>query len=687
MAEVHATDFEPVIVLREGQQEQERPRGRQSRGVDGQPLQLSTSHPYMPNYLITPDSAGFPGFHTADWLTGTSYPGYETQNQWSHDGVPYLETSSPYEDISQSNKTTYTRSEPYHAAAGYYLPPLENTDGFSQMQSVNQLVANYPTYYLHPTHIDQTHSPHNQIPLQAASVTSYDTLSPYETTFNSDLHQNQSPVWPAQFSQEQPLEYDTSVNLSPVTPFSTSQLHWPAGSQITPQSLSLATDPVAPPKRKRASPDPAPPKRSRTNDPQKNLSEFVVVFENAPGALSTVKHRRKLDAPVRKAARDVRKAGACHQCRFRKRTCSTGTPCMSCLKNGNGLHEVKCQRESPFVGKLVHQYFEFSSTKRIVCFEVNIPLDLIDDSNREILTIDGIGRVSHTIKIHAGKRLLSSFDCLEQDAILQTSNSEPAAVPKDDIEVVLLGDDKKLGQQIEQWAVEYTSKFVHAAGPAFYSTTMAQILGTAYVKKELPESKLVATMLRVACLAFVLRAGIKFSSSTSDANSNFRTVQARVDTILYGRLQIAEMELFQMLQRLIFRTAGCLTREQIFPVALVLWQLIRIVSLSSSHLSNIAKKFQSKAHGQADYQFVSLRLLLSTHMALFRSSNPLLLAMDEKNNRDLVGDDDELIGLCLKMRNVVLTFRDKGFPEMKGSIAYKKEHFDMFRKVYTPSRS
>lgn len=101
-------------------------------------------------------------------------------------------------------------------------------------------------------------------------------------------------------------------------------------------------------------------------------------------------------------------------------------------------------------------------------------------------------------------------------------------------------------------------------------------------------------MLRVASLAFVLRAGVKFSSATSNSNSNFRTVQARVDTILYERLQTAEMELFQMLQRLIFRTAGCLTREQIFPVALVLWQLIRIVSLSSSHLSNIAKKFQSK---------------------------------------------------------------------------------------------
>jgi hypothetical protein len=55
---------------------------------------------------------------------------------------------------------------------------------------------------------------------------------------------------------------------------------------------------------------------------QKDISECVDVFENAPGALKTVKRRKKLDAPVRKAAREVRKAGACHQCKFRKRTVS-----------------------------------------------------------------------------------------------------------------------------------------------------------------------------------------------------------------------------------------------------------------------------------------------------------------------------------------------------------------------------
>jgi hypothetical protein len=57
----------------------------------------------------------------------------------------------------------------------------------------------------------------------------------------------------------------------------------------------------------------------------------------------------------------------------------------------------------------------------------------------------------------------------------------------DDVEILLLEDDVKFGQKVEQWAVEYTSKFVHAAGPEFYSTTIAQILGTIYVQKNLPE--------------------------------------------------------------------------------------------------------------------------------------------------------------------------------------------------------
>ena len=69
-------------------------------------------------------------------------------------------------------------------------------------------------------------------------------------------------------------------------------------------------------------------------------------------------------------------------------------------------------------------------------------------------------------------------------------------------------------------------------------------------------------------------------------------------------------------------------------------------------------------------------------MALFRSSNPLLLDFEDKFNQDLVGGDQQLIKLAMQMRKVVLGFRERGFPDMKGSIAYRKEYFDQFRRVY-----
>ena len=69
-------------------------------------------------------------------------------------------------------------------------------------------------------------------------------------------------------------------------------------------------------------------------------------------------------------------------------------------------------------------------------------------------------------------------------------------------------------------------------------------------------------------------------------------------------------------------------------------------------------------------------------MALFRSSNPLLFDMSDKFNQDLLGGDKQLIQLAGEMQKVVTTLREKGWRELKGSITYRKEYFDMFRKVY-----
>src|SRR4051812_33507734 len=180
-----------------------------------------------------------------------------------------------------------------------------------------------------------------------------------------------------------------------------------------------------------------------------------------------------------------------------------GTPCASCLKNGNGLHEIKCQRESPFLSALTHQCkrygpksfpdanlcpdFEHSSSRRVVSFCVTLPTESLGDYAEEFVTIDGVGKISHTIKLPARRTGLRCFSKDLQSAIRSTEDSRKDSSSEADPTVVLLEEDKSLGTLLEQWALEYTSKYVHAAGPKFYSTTLVHILGTRYVKKGLPE--------------------------------------------------------------------------------------------------------------------------------------------------------------------------------------------------------
>lgn len=130
--------------------------------------------------------------------------------------------------------------------------------------------------------------------------------------------------------------------------------------------------------------------------------------------------------------------------------------------------------------------FEHSSTRRVVSFEILIPPDAIFDSDAKFVFVDGVGRLSHPVKLRARHRPLKSFNPSKQ-AIIRSTRDGKGPGTDDALSVMLLEDTDTLGVEVEQWAVEYASKFVHAAGPEFQSTTIAVILGTAYVKKDLPE--------------------------------------------------------------------------------------------------------------------------------------------------------------------------------------------------------
>jgi hypothetical protein len=123
-----------------------------------------------------------------------------------------------------------------------------------------------------------------------------------------------------------------------------------------------------------------------------------------------------------------------------------------------------------------------------VYFDLKTPQNPTFGSQEEFIMVDGVGRLSHPLQLRARRLVLGSFKPSDRDIIKKTRDSKAAGSPdRGSLSVIILKDDELLGTQLEQWAVEYASKFVHAAGPEFYPTTMAIILGTAYVKKGLPE--------------------------------------------------------------------------------------------------------------------------------------------------------------------------------------------------------
>jgi len=133
--------------------------------------------------------------------------------------------------------------------------------------------------------------------------------------------------------------------------------------------------------------------------------------------------------------------------------------------------------------------FEYSSTRRVVSFDIRIKSTAFKFLEQEMITIDGVGHLSHTIQLPARRKPLNSLKADERDVIDRTRDSKKLLKAQDDElgHILILEDQSTLGTQVEQWAVEYSSKFVHAASPEFASTTAAVILGTAYVNKGLPE--------------------------------------------------------------------------------------------------------------------------------------------------------------------------------------------------------
>jgi hypothetical protein len=261
------------------------------------------------------------------------------QNQWSHDASliqgPFgtslgEEQESTLYTSNQHLANNSSQSPVSRPEYDFSRPPAENSHAYQPSpQAINQISDYYKDTYpsqTPPTTLHQTDQSSYEIP-RASSVqiqsTGYTELNNYVAEF---IQERPPSHWP-QTSQEITWS-KAALDTNPQKPQPPNRLplgltlDWSVCEHSSEPSPRVSNSPSAAPvsKRSRALSVISAPKSSPTEAPQ--LSECVDVFENAPGALANVKRRKKLDAPVREAAREVRKAGACHQCRFRKRTVS-----------------------------------------------------------------------------------------------------------------------------------------------------------------------------------------------------------------------------------------------------------------------------------------------------------------------------------------------------------------------------
>lgn len=248
---------------------------------------------------------------------------------WSHDGSMLVSEPWPYQDGCYAGPTDF------------WTPGLTDcrTDSSVSVdsQTFEQIPPNGPilarTEYLNPP---QVHSPqetaqhpvyHSSSNLPILENSRYASIPSYSAdtqprSLDSDW-MGFSPRTVTSMTSHPVVETKPKFTTASTATNTNLALEWSPSNQITPETPISVFDVATPvSKRKHASPGPPPAKKSRQVVPQSELAEYVGVFENAPGALTTVKKRKKLDGAVRKAAQDVRKTGACHQCRFRKRTVS-----------------------------------------------------------------------------------------------------------------------------------------------------------------------------------------------------------------------------------------------------------------------------------------------------------------------------------------------------------------------------
>ncbi|TGO17681.1 hypothetical protein BTUL_0015g00150 [Botrytis tulipae] len=420
---------------------------------------------------------------------------------------------------------------------------------------------------------------------------------------------------------------------------------------------------------------------------QESLSS---VFEVNMNQQPKRKARSAFTPQGKKKVEAVRSVGACVQCKFRKRTCGTNEPCMLCIRRAGSLESAAslCTRESPFVELSISEFYSSKLLPLITDFGVEFPNV---EGQQKTIKIDGKGPASSPLYLEVTEiqsSLLAENLLKEVRRVtkLDFGVSRPHNPSPDQSNIITVLNQRLFSsKEFEEWVMNYTdgNKIDNVDSTSF-------LFGVVYVKEKLPHADLVENTTKLIAFSYMLCKGLRITTPTSqqDEAARYPVLRAQLETKLFNLLRHTEKLVYDELQRLVFKTSGQLPKDAVVPVALVLWLLTRLQSLKASHVISLSEQNISPSSGTssaaASHQKHVLNLLISVFTALFRSSFPLLMNFEDKCNRDLLGENEDLIQLSKKLRSDLIALKRSG--HLKASTwnqGFLKEQVGRLRDVLT----
>ncbi|KAH8590518.1 hypothetical protein B0O99DRAFT_691527 [Bisporella sp. PMI_857] len=437
---------------------------------------------------------------------------------------------------------------------------------------------------------------------------------------------------------------------------------------------------------------------------------YTLDVRSGPATSSKTKHRRKLTDDQKRLFKDIRKKGSCYECKFRKQACDGDEPCHHCRQlcirenRPAAVADIICQRKNPFTTASENiEYYSHSDSTRITDFGILVgPSEHSEDAT---IYVNDESSCQINLPIQLYQYEISHLDRAQRSSVLKAISAKCQTESFSGKVALVVKGDFTSPEDIGQWALNYVTEYCRLHEVATKTNrnpfqgrsnrTLAPntwvrsfVFGSFYASAGLcTEGRdLIVSCLQVMALDYILRAGMRCYLSAIHDDTTLATAEATIETLLYRSICAAETKLIKQLSTLIWTAYGRIEDRMQIPVSFALWQVLQLKCFRVCHLTNLVEGPQDYSvvrNREAEHLTQNFNLMLSLHVALYRSSCPLLSNFLSRTGGDLFNGNIEVAEAGVRLREALTEFRDNSYEAPFCATAwYRVDFVEQLRNVF-----